>query len=366
MDISRIPIKNRKDEHILVTSTKNVESNESTWLEHIKFVHNSLPEFNLDDVVLSCDFLGKRISAPIMIGAITGGTELSKKINVDLAIAAEKFEIPMMVGSQRVILRHPETKETFSAVRENAPSIPIVGNIGIAQVAASENFDYIKELINDIDADALAIHFNVIQEVIQPEGDKTYAGAIKKIQDLKNQYSIPIIIKETGCGISREVALKLIEIGIDAIDVSGVGGTSWVAVEYYRAKKQKSKFRMDLGKLFWDWGIPTAASIIEVNSVVKNNVSKIKIIGSGGIRSGIDIAKTLRIGANYAAIARPFLIASLEGQESVDQFIEKIVNELKITMLLTGSKDINELTKTPVVIESSLKNWIKQRGIKFE
>ena len=366
MDISRIPIKNRKDEHILLTSTENVESNESTWLEHIKFVHNALPEMNLDDVILSCDFLGKSISAPIIIGAMTGGTELSKKINLSLAKAAEKYKIPMMVGSQRVILKHPETRDTFSVVRENAPSIPLVGNIGIAQVASSENFDYIEELITNIDADALAIHLNVIQEVIQPEGDKIFAGAIKKIQDLKNQYSIPIIIKETGCGISREVAQKLIEIGIDAIDVSGMGGTSWVAVEYYRAKKQKSKSRMNLGKLFWDWGIPTAASIIEVNSVVKNNVSKIKIIGSGGIRSGIDVAKTLRIGANYAAIARPFLIASLEGQESVDQFIEKIMNELKITMLLTGSKDINELTKTPVVIESSLKNWIKQRGIEFD
>jgi isopentenyl-diphosphate delta-isomerase len=366
MDISRIPIKNRKDEHILLTSTEKVESNESTWLEHIKFVHNALPELNLDDIILSCDFLGKSISAPIIIGAMTGGTELSKKINVSLAKAAEKYKIPMMVGSQRVILKHPETKDTFSVVRENAPSIPLVGNIGIAQVASSENFDYIEELITNIDADALAIHLNVIQEVIQPEGDKIFAGAIKKIQDLKNQYSIPIIIKETGCGISREVVLKLVEIGIDAIDVSGVGGTSWVAVEYYRAKKQKSKSRMNLGKLFWDWGIPTAASIIEVNSVVKNNVSKIKIIGSGGIRNGIDIAKALRIGANYAAIARPFLIASLEGQESVDQFIEKIMNELKITMLLTGSKDINELTKTPVVIESSLKNWIKQRGIEFD
>jgi isopentenyl-diphosphate delta-isomerase len=366
MDITRIPIKNRKDEHILLASTENVESNESTWLEHVKFLHNALPELNLDDVALSCDFLGKSISAPIIIGAMTGGTELSKKINFSLAKAAEKYRIPMMVGSQRVILKHPETKDSFSVVRESAPSIPIVGNIGIAQIASSENFNYIEELINNIDADALAIHLNVIQEVIQPEGDKIFAGALKKIQDLKNQYSIPIIIKETGCGISREVAQKLVEIGIDAIDVSGVGGTSWVAVEYYRAKKHKSQSRMDLGKLFWDWGIPTAASIIEVTSKVKKNFSKIKIIGSGGIRDGIEIAKALRIGADYAALARPLLIASLEGQESIEHFIEKIMNELKITMLLTGSKDLISLTKTPIVIESFLKNWIKQRGIEFE
>jgi isopentenyl-diphosphate delta-isomerase len=366
MEISKIPIKNRKDEHILLASTENVESNESTWLEHVKFIHNALPEFNLDDIVLSCDFLGKSIAAPIMIGAMTGGTELSKKINASLAKAAEKYRIPMMVGSQRVILKHPETKDTFSVVRENAPDIPIIGNIGIAQIATSENFDFIEELINNIEADALAIHLNVIQEVIQPEGDKIFAGALKMIQNLKKQYSIPIIVKETGCGISRDVAQKLIEIGIDAIDVSGLGGTSWVAVEYYRAKKQKSKSGMNLGKLFWDWGIPTAASIIEVSSKVNKNYSKIKIIGSGGIRDGIDIAKALRIGADYAAIARPFLIATLGGQESLDHFIEKIMNELRITMLLTDSKDFISLTKTPIVIESSLKNWIKQRGIEFE
>jgi isopentenyl-diphosphate delta-isomerase len=366
MERSKIPIKNRKDEHILLASTENVESNESTWLEHVKFIHNALPELNLDDVAISCDFLGKSISAPIMIGAMTGGTELSKKINVSLAKAAEKYKIPMMVGSQRGILKHPETKHTFSVVRENAPSIPIIGNIGIAQVAASKNFDYIEELINNIDADALAIHLNIIQEVIQLEGDKIFAGALKKVLDLQNQYSIPIIIKETGCGISREVTQKLMEIGIDAIDVSGLGGTSWVAVEYYRAKEQKSKSRMNLGKLFWDWGIPTAASIIEVASKINKNFSKTKIIGSGGIRDGIDVAKALRIGADYVAIARPFLIASLEGQESIDYFIEKLMNELKITMLLTDSKDLISLAKTPIVIESSLKNWIKQRGIEFE
>ena len=365
MDISNIPIKNRKDEHILLVSKENVESHTTTWLEHVKFVHNTLPELNMDDIDLSCKFLGKSISAPLIIGAMTGGTELTKKINISLAKAAQKYRIPMMVGSQRVILRHPETKGTFAAVRESAPDVPIVGNIGIAQVATSENFDYVEELITNINADALAIHLNVIQEVIQPEGDKIFSGAIKKIKALKEQYNIPIIIKETGCGISREVAKQLVEIGVDVIDVSGIGGTSWVAVEYYRAKKQGIKSKMDLGKLFWDWGIPTAASIIEVSSMV-NNTSKIKIIGSGGIRDGTDIAKALRLGAHFAAMARPFLMVALEGQESIYQFIENILRELRITMLLTGSKDIGELIKTSIVIESSLKNWIKQRNIEIK
>jgi isopentenyl-diphosphate delta-isomerase len=362
MDITNYPIKNRKDEHILLVSTENVETHVSTWLEHVQFVHKTLPELNLDDIDLSCKFLGKDVSAPLIIGAMTGGTELTKRINVSLAKAAQKYRIPMMVGSQRVILRHPETKGTFAAVREFAPDVPIVGNIGIAQVATSENFDYVEQLITNINADALAIHLNVIQEVIQPEGDKIFSNGIKKIIDLKQQYGIPIVVKETGCGISREVAQQLVEIGIEVIDVSGIGGTSWVAVEYYRAKKQDLKSKMELGKLFWDWGIPTAASIVEVSSAVKN-ADNIKIIGSGGIRDGIDIAKALRLGADFAAMARPFLMVALEGKQSIYQFIEKILNELKITMLLIGSKNIAELLKAPIVIESSLKNWLNQRNI---
>lgn len=365
MEINKIPIKNRKDEHILLVSKENVENNITTWLEHIKFVHNTLPELNLDEIDLSCEFLGKSISAPVFIGAMTGGTELTKKINITLAKAAQKYQIPMMVGSQRVILKHPETKESFSAVRKYAPDIPVVANIGLAQVATSENFNYVEEIIKNIDADALAIHLNVIQEVIQPEGDKVFSGAIDKIRTLKNQLNIPLVIKETGCGISKEIAQKLFEIGIDIIDISGVGGTSWVAVEYYRAKKHNVESKMDLGKMFWDWGIPTAASIIEVSSVV-NDRSDIKIIGSGGIRSGIDIAKALRIGADFTAIARPFLIAALKGQSSIEKFIEKIFRELRITMLLTSSKNIEDLKKAPVVISSSLKEWLEERKIEFK
>jgi isopentenyl-diphosphate delta-isomerase len=365
MDIKNYPIKNRKDEHILLVSTENVETHVRTWFEHVKFVHKTLPELNLDDIDLSCKFLGKSISAPLIIGAMTGGTELTKKINVSLAKAAQKYQIPMMVGSQRVILKHPETKGTFSAVREAAPAVPIVGNIGIAQLATSTNLDYVEELITNINADALAIHLNVIQEVIQPEGDNIFTGAIEKIGELKEKYNIPIVVKETGCGISREVAQQLVEIGVDIIDVSGVGGTSWVAVEYFRAKKQGFKSKMDLGKLFWDWGIPTAASIIEVSSIL-NDSSNVKIIGSGGIRDGIDIAKSVRLGAHFAAMARPFLMVALESQETIYQFIETTLKELSITMLLTGSKSIKDLLKTKIVIETPLKNWLTQRKIEIK
>lgn len=364
MDISKIPIKNRKDEHIFLVSKENVESNETTWLEHIKFVHKTLPELNLDDIDLSSEFLGKPISAPVFIGAMTGGTELTKKINVLLAKAAQKYQIPMMVGSQRVILRHPETKESFSVVRKSAPDIPIIGNLGIAQIATSEDFDYVNDIIENIDADALAIHLNVIQELIQPEGDKTFSGVLEKLKILKEQINIPIVIKETGCGISKEIARQLAEIGINIIDVSGIGGTSWVAVEYYRAKKENMELKQELGNLFWDWGIPTAASIFEVNSVA-NNYSEMQIIGSGGIRSGIDVAKALRIGANFAALAEPFLMVALEGQDAIEKFIKKILKELEITLLLTGSKNIEVLKEVPIVISSDLKEWLKQRNIKF-
>ncbi|TXT67418.1 MAG: Isopentenyl-diphosphate delta-isomerase [Promethearchaeota archaeon] len=364
MEIEKIPITNRKDEHILLVSQEKVESTETTWLEHIRFVHNTMPELDLDAVKFSGKFLGRNISAPIIIGAMTGGTPLTKRINVSLAKAAQKYKIPMMVGSQRVILKRPETKSSFSAVRECAPDVPIVGNIGIAQIATSENFDYIHEIIDNIEADAVAIHFNVIQEVIQPEGDKNFAGVLQNIAKLKDQIDIPIIIKETGCGISKNTARQLFDIGIEHIDVSGVGGTSWIAVEYYRAKKYGEVSKKELGKLFWDWGIPTAATILEVQSAVTRPEST-KIIGSGGIRSGIDVAKAIRLGANFAALARPFLIVALEGESSIETFIEQTIKELQITMLLTGSKTIEELKKAPVVIGSSLKEWIEKRKIDF-
>jgi len=364
MDLDKIPITNRKDEHILLASQEKVESNETTWLEHVTFVHNTLPELNLDDISLSGEFLGRSISSPLFVGAMTGGTELTKKINVSLAKAAQKYRISMMVGSQRVIFRHPETKSSFSAVREAAPDVPIIGNIGIAQIATSENFDYVQEIIDNIDADAVAIHLNVIQEVIQPEGDKIFAGALENIEKLRDQIEVPIIIKETGCGISKKIAQQLFNIGIDIIDVSGIGGTSWVAVEYYRAKKYDEDIKKELGKMFWDWGIPTAASILEVSSA--RNRSNIQIIGSGGIRSGIDIAKALRLGADFTAMARPLLMVALEGQTSIEKFIERILRELKITMLLTGSKNIEELKKAPAVIGSSLKEWIEERKIEFK
>jgi isopentenyl-diphosphate delta-isomerase len=364
MDISKIPIKNRKDEHIYLVSTEDVESHETTWFEHIRFVHKPIPELSLGDIDLTCEFLGKPISAPVFVGAMTGGTELTKKINVSLAKAAQKYQIPMMVGSQRVILRHPETKDTFSAVRESAPDIPIIGNLGIAQIATSESFDYVNEIIENINADALAIHLNVIQELIQPEGDKTFSGVFEKLQLLQEQIDIPIVIKETGCGISKEIASQLNKIGVNIIDISGIGGTSWVAVEYYRAKNENMELKQELGKLFWDWGIPTAASIFEVSSVAKNN-QEMRIIGSGGIRSGIDIAKALRIGAHFAALARPFLMVALEGQEAIEKFIEKTFQELEITMLLTGSKNVEKLKEVPIIISSDLKEWLIQRNIDF-
>jgi isopentenyl-diphosphate delta-isomerase len=295
---------------------------------------------------------------------MTGGTDLTKSINIKLAKVADKFNIPMMVGSQRVILRHPEAKTSFSVIRDHAPNVPMISNIGLAQIANSENFDYIPILIDNIKADALAIHLNAIQEVIQPEGDKKFAGALEKIRELKKQISIPIIIKETGCGISKETAKKIIENGVRIIDVAGVGGTSWVAVEYYRAKEHQELTKEKLGKLFWDWGIPTAASILEVKKY-SIDYTDAKIIASGGIRTGIDIAKSLRLGADYAAMARPLLLETLKNENSLFSFVEQKLTELRITMLLTGSRDIYDLEEAPVVISGKLKNWIEERMLKL-
>lgn len=364
MNLADIPITNRKDEHILLVSTKDVECKRTTMLEDVEFVHDTLPDLDLDQIDVSKTFLDKSMDAPLIIGAMTGGTELTKKINVKLAKNAQKFNIPMMVGSQRVILKRPDTATSFSAIRDHAPDVPIVGNIGLAQVAMSDNFDYVDKLIDNINANALAVHLNAIQEVIQPEGDKKFANAIKNIEKLKDQIDIPIIIKETGCGISNEVAKDLFDIGIKIIDVSGVGGTSWVAVEYYRALEHDMKTKMALGKLFWDWGIPTAASIIEVKSAASQHPG-VQIIGSGGIRTGIDVAKAIRLGAGFAAMARPLLMEVLKDEKALTDFIQQVITELKIAMLLTGSKNLVELQKAPIVISGALKNWMEERKNKI-
>ncbi len=348
----------RKDDHIKVSINENINSRSSTWLECVRFVHNSLPELDLKNIDISTEFLGKQIKAPIIIGALTGGTKLGLEINRKLAEAAEKFQIPLMVGSQRIQLEYPNIEKNFASIRKSAPNIPIIANLGISQLIQMKKLNSIEKIIHSIEADAIAIHLNPLQEIIQPEGETDFSNAMEKISQLNDYLKIPLIIKETGAGLSKNVSNNLINLGVKYLDISGLGGTSFAAVEYSRAKKQNNNLKSIIGNTFLDWGIPTAASIIETKSVAKNSTV---IIGSGGIRNGLEIAKSIAIGADISAIAQPFLKEAFNNSKDLEYFVVKLISELKSSMFLTGCKKIKELKKAKYVLLPPLSTWLEKR-----
>ncbi|MEM0085160.1 MAG: type 2 isopentenyl-diphosphate Delta-isomerase [Candidatus Methanomethylicia archaeon] len=356
-------ITQRKIDHIEICLSYPVEFRYNrTLFEDVKLIHNSLPQINLSDIDTTTTFLGHKLNAPIIISAMTGGSEEAYKINSILASVAEKLGIGMGVGSQRVAIEKPEWSYTFSVVREVAPNAFIIGNLGAAQLGLNYGIVEIQKAIDMVKADAFAIHFNPLQEAIQHEGEPFYYGVLEKIKSLIPYLKIPLIAKETGSGFSREAALKLYETGFSAIDIAGAGGTSWAAVEYYRSMKLGDEECAHLAYTFWDWGIPTAASLCEVKYAIN-----LPIIASGGIRSGIDAAKAIALGADCVGIALPLLKMVIEGGfEGVYNYIKHFIRELKISMFLVGAKTIEELKNIPLVITGNLREWLSSRGIPLE
>ncbi|MEM1550674.1 MAG: type 2 isopentenyl-diphosphate Delta-isomerase [Candidatus Bathyarchaeia archaeon] len=351
-------IEGRKDDHIRICLEHDVEAkNVSAGFEDVYLIHKALPEINLSDVKTETVFLGHKFHAPIIVEAMTGGTERAMEINAAIAEAVEELQLGMGVGSQRAAIERPSLERTYRVVREKAPNAFIAANIGGAQLASGYTIKEIKLIIDMIGADALAIHLNPLQEVIQPEGEAVYAGIMRKIGELTSRLDVPIIIKEIGCGISCEVAVILERVGASCIDVAGAGGTSWAAVEYYRAVKRSGICSQDLGLVLWDWGIPTVVSLVEVVHSVK-----VPVIASGGIRSGLDIAKAIALGASMAGIARPILIAASKGCEETKRVLSSLVNQLRCVMFLTGAKSIEDLRRVPLVIVGRTAEWLRARG----
>lgn len=339
-------ISDRKLEHLWLCSHCEVEyRHKKTGFEDIELIHNSIPEINQDDIDLSTKLWGKKLDSPLLISAITGGHPAAGKINRTLAKAADKMNIAMGLGSQRAGVENPQLKNTYTVVREEAPQVLLLGNIGSPQL------EYALQATEMLDIDALAIHLNPLQEAIQPGGDVSARGQISSIRELKNNLDLPLVAKETGAGVSAEDALKLEEAGIDAIDVAGAGGTSWAAVETYRAVDKS------LGELFWDWGIPTAISTVEVIETVK-----IPVISSGGIRNGIQAAKALAIGAKAVGIALPLLKEALKGPEAVIKWIEDFNTQLRVAMFLAGASSLEELGKSNLIIKGKTREWLQERG----
>jgi isopentenyl-diphosphate delta-isomerase len=350
-------IKQRKKEGIVIPLTRNVQAKESsTYLENVKLIHNALPEIDYEAVETTQNFLNHNFKAPIIIDSMTGGTPEATKINSRLSLVAEKFGLGMGLGSQRAGLLSSELAETYSIARSNAPSAFLVANIGGAQLSKGLKVQDIKNMIEMIEADALVVHLNPLQELIQPEGEPKYKGVLSKIKEICANFDIPIIVKEVGAGISMDVAKKLESAGVSAINVAGSGGTSWAGVEKLRAETAHNSNKINLGELFWDWGIPTAVSLIEVRNSVK-----IPVIASGGIRNGLEIAKCMGLGANMCGMAYPFLRHASKSFESLCEFANKTLIELKSTMFLVGSKNISELGKSRFIITGELarlKQWI--------
>jgi isopentenyl-diphosphate delta-isomerase len=350
----------RKLDHIRICMTKDVQFRQKkTGFQDIELIHNAVPEIDLKDVKTDTQFLGKKIAAPLLIVGMTGGHPIAKRINEVLAKAAQETRIGMGVGSQRAAIEDPSLIESYSVVRKFAPDIPIIANLGGPQLSRGYGIKEAREAVEMIDADALAIHLNPLQEAVQKEGETNTRGILDRISEVVSQLDFPVIAKETGCGIAYEQARLLSERGIRGVDVGGAGGTSWSAVEAFREQQNPAGDGTRLGFTFRDWGIPTAASVIEVSSV-----GGLMVIATGGVRNGIDIAKSIAIGADLAGIGLPFLRPAYSGDlESLVSEIKKIIRELRTAMYLTGCGKVEDLAKSSnLVIRGELAEWLRARG----
>lgn len=343
----------RKLDHIRICLEKEVEGS-SRPFDDLALVHRALPGIDADEIDTRCRFLGKDLAIPLMISGMTGGHTETKEINVNLALAAQEVGVAMGVGSQRAALESPEVEETFSAVRDAAPKIPIVGNIGAVQLQR-EGPEVIDRLAEMIDADAMAVHLNFLQESVQPEGETEARSAIEAIRSASDR-RVPIIAKETGAGISGEDAHVLLDAGVKIIDVGGLGGTSWSGVEAFRAEERGDTESARMGRLFWDWGVPTPVSVVECAS------AGAKVVSSGGVRSGIDVAKSIALGASLAGAALPFLAPAVEGSSEVVEALKVYKRAFRTTMFLTASKDISDLRSAPIVVLGRTREILEQRG----
>ena len=344
-------IAERKVDHLDLATSGDVGFKRTTTLfECVRLVHDALPELDVDAIDLGTTLLGKRLRAPILIAGMTGGADRAQRINLELAAIAEERGYAFGVGSQRAMHKRSEAKATYQ-VRGVAPNALVLGNLGIVQ-AAKMSSEAVRELVGAIGADALCVHLNPAMEIVQEEGDRDFRFGLDTLARLVSELGLPVIAKETGCGISHAAAAKLRRVGVQHVDVSGAGGTSWVAVETHRARAEKKA----LGQAFWEWGVPTAASVAWVQ---RHGFET--IFATGGMQTGLEIAKAIALGANAGGIARAALQA-LErgGPNGAREFFQAVEAELRAALLLTGSADIAALRQAPRVIVGELKDWLGQ------
>ena len=311
-----------------------------------------MPELSIDEVSLDTPWWGKTLRAPVLVTGMTGGSERARSVNRELAQVAERRGLAFGVGSQRAMAEHPELARTF-AVRDVAPNVLLLGNIGLRQ-GISLGVDGVRRLMDAIGADGMALHLNAGQELTQPEGDRDFRGGYSLVNSLSASLGDHFLVKETGCGLSPQVARRLVDCGVRTLDVSGLGGTSWVRVEQLRLQGGPAR---ELGELFSSWGIPTAAAVASVRRAVGPSI---RLIASGGVRNGLEVAKVLALGADVAGMALPLFRAQQAGGiPAAEAAVDTVVSALRQTLLLSGSRTVSELRNQPKVVAGPLKDWME-------
>ncbi|MDH3744995.1 MAG: type 2 isopentenyl-diphosphate Delta-isomerase [Acidobacteriota bacterium] len=328
--------RDRKAEHIELSLEQGMQLRASFFDEYV-FDHQALPEIDYDDIDLETEFLGRALEAPLLISCMTGGTGEATRINRNLAEAAQRAGIAVGVGSQRKALEDPVQAESFK-IRPLAPSVPLLANLGAVQLNYGFGIDQCRAAVEMIDADALVFHLNPLQEAIQPEGQCDFSGLVEKMGAIGRELDVPLVVKEIGCGLSVEAAKGIREAGISIVDSAGLGGTSWARIEASRASD------VELGELFADWGVSTPRSIQALRSV-----GGLTIIGSGGVRRGLDAAKAIAMGADMVGLAQPFLVAAVDSADRVVEAARRVERELRIAMFCLGVRSIAELQRVELL-----------------
>ncbi|HUK37885.1 MAG TPA: type 2 isopentenyl-diphosphate Delta-isomerase [Methanomicrobiales archaeon] len=339
----------RKQDHLRICAGGNVEAGFSGFSD-VRLVHAALPECSLAELDLSTAFLGHRFASPLFIAAMTGGHRDAAPVNRNLAAAAERAGIGMGVGSQRAALEDPDLEDTFTVVREAAPRAFLCANLGVVQLR-DHGIEWAERAVEMIDAQAICIHANFLQEAVMPEGDHDARGCLAALAALCREFDTPVILKETGAGISRETARRLWAAGVAAIDLGGLGGTSWARVECLRSPGTP---QARIGDRFSDWGIPTVVSLAEVAGTGP-------VIATGGVRSGLDMARGLALGADLCGMALPFLAPAMESEEAVSGAIERFTRELGVAMFLSGAGTVKAMRSVRTYITGTTRQMIRKR-----
>ncbi len=332
----------RKADHIRINLEENVQFPQlTTGLERLWFVHQALPELDLAAIDTSLTIFGKHVGSPLLISSMTGGTDEALQLNLRLAEVAQRYHMAMGVGSQRAAIEDPALAPSFQ-IRQAAPDILLFANLGAVQLNYGYGLDHCQRAVEMIEADALILHLNVLQEAVQPEGDTRWSGLLRKIEHICRGLSVPVIGKEVGWGVSEQVARQLAAAGVAAIDVAGAGGTSWSEVEYHRAP---NSFHAEVARSFADWGIPTATSL----QMTRRGAPDVLLFASGGLRDGIDVAKCVALGASLCGMAGPYLRAAAASREALDERVRILQAQLRISMLCVGAASLEILRQTPLL-----------------